>query len=357
MTTNAKWLTGIVVGLVLFVGLLVWMASRRGEEVTVTTREELASAERTSGPPFPTGIKYEVLRDEPYGVNLKWGVYYDVLVSGDVTVKNVDSLLRLLCFQITRRPGFDDARRRRDVWVAAYISREHFEADCGQWFALLTLFREGKGDSGYEGEHTQPSFSVNARQLKYLHAKPEVRFGLSQVQRKEAYKAIWDLEGRADKEAELQVPGDVTKALRIGQRLPLTKETKLSSTLPPADRPLGALAAWVETVGKIPAGATVNVIRRIAHKGGIWYYVEATTGTGAMRTEYGSGYIHSAWLYLRIPDDIALALRKRRDRIEDALTEKYRKETADKYGITVEQLQKIGEEGSEKDWPQSWAYD
>jgi len=349
MTTDAKWLTGIFLGLACFVGLLVSMASKHDRGAPTPVSPESAVREKgETEPSFPVNMPYQVLRDQTYGGGVvKVGIYYDVLVSGEVTGKNLEALLRKLYSHIKERPAFKHASCQKEFFVAAYASREHFEAGWAQWIALLTRFTQWGQD--------KPNVSINSRQMKYLYAKPEVRFGLSEARRKEAYKAIWDLEGRADHEVDLEAPLDLTEGLRIGQSVTLTKETPFSSTLAP-NAPLEAVLAWSDAVGKIPPGTTIKVLRRIGHKDDLWYYVEATAGIGAMRTEYGPGYMMRTWLYGSMPDDVASGLLERRGRIGDVLLEKYRKETADKYGITLEQLEQIGDEGYKKDWPASSTY-
>jgi len=349
--TDARWLAGAFAGLALIVGLFLWAAqSRQAEDPKASVATRDSGSHTKPVPPVPTGLKYVVLRDDTDVIAWKRGRYLDVLVSGDITEENLESLLRQLYSRTMARPAFGETSRLREVMLAAYASREHFDGQQGQWIAFLRLRREADWNRNYKGEDTQPSFMLNWRQMKYLHAKPDVRFGLSEALRKEANKAIWDLEARASNEAGKLRP--FCECLRIGQRITLAKPRGLYGTLPPTTLS-ASWDAWQKAGETLPAGTTIRVTRRMVHKEYLWYYVQATRGRGAMRTDYGSGYMKAVWIDWAIPQEVKNNMLMKQGQMEDALTEKYRKEVAQKHGITVEQLKEIGNEGFEKDWPAS----
>ncbi|MBA7667127.1 hypothetical protein ES703_75212 [subsurface metagenome] len=283
-------------------------------------------------PEKPVMPNYKVLDQDIYDAPVKAQIVLNVLVWGEISETGLRALLNTLYSSAKAKRGFKYHKSPTNIYIYAFTSKERAESGMGQWVAMLAL---SYGDA-------KPSISINNRQIAQLGAKPEEKFGLSEVTRKQIWSEIVKAEDRATKEAEERYPFSPSQSLRAGQTFRLTKETPLMPELEPAD-PMEAIGR----MRKLPPRTTIKVLKVAIKRQTPWYFVEARSSS---RTLLGKGWINSIAL---IGQDQSAARKRIEEQIdlERKLNDKYKNELAKKYGLTLEQLKEIALEGVTKDWP------
>ena len=274
---------------------------------------------------------YVILDEEVYDAPIKTQVTLRLLVSGHITDDGLRNLLSKLYSEVHNRRGFKYHSNPTHIFIYAYTDKERAESGI-QWIAMLS--KVGEGD--------KPKISVKDSQIKGLLAKPEIKFGLSENQRKQIWKEIIMAEDRASQEAEARYPLEPWSSLSVGQELRLTKETALMPELEPSD----AMEA-IKRIRRLSPRTTIKVLRVAKKHRTPWYFVRATSESGI---NLGSGWINSIALFGQVKVDLKQQLDKQ-GKLQNTLKEKYEAEVVQKHGITPKQLTQIAIEGTEKDWP------
>jgi len=189
----------------------------------------------------------------------------------------------------------------------------------------------GNGENKKGGQEQQPSQDQKQSQIENI--------GLSEKKQKQIFFEVVQAEDRATKDAIERYPTPYTDHLQIGQEYQLSEETPLMPELEPTD-PLAALQAMEQ----IPVGTTIKIIKTAMRKNEInpWYNVEAEG--------IGYGWINSIALIGQFEEAEQQQFNNQID-FEETLAEKYKKELAEEYNLTDEQLKKISVEGITKHWP------
>lgn len=143
-----------------------------------------------------TLLDYTVLdeiQDESPGKAL---VSMDILVSEYATDAELTDLLLHMHGELTRRSGFQYHDHPTVIAIYAYPTREHAESGMGQWVAMVTT------------GPTHPEPDVAIKSYRDTSREEDVRFDLSEQQRKDVFKAIVRAEDRGQREAESEIPDD-----------------------------------------------------------------------------------------------------------------------------------------------------
>ena len=221
------------------------------------------------------------------------------------------------------------------IWFAVYIANiaeKKIDPDSSQQtqktLSQTKQPREIPSDTG--------KASSKESKLKIVDKLPEEK-------RKEIFQWIVKAEDKAHKKASDQYPIDPTQSFRVGQKLQLSKATPLMPELNPAD-PMAAL----QKMRSLPTRSRISVIGIATKNNTPWYLVEATS---ASNSPLGKGWINSMALMGQAKADPKEQIKKQGE-CENDLLVKYRKEIAEKYGITLEQLKAIEVEAWRKNWPE-----
>jgi len=159
--------------------------------------------EPTNGPPN-TGqlpqqktslLSFNLLKDSSYEDAGTAKVIWAILVPSDVTRESLTNLLTDLYSQAQSKK-FKQHPAATVIDIKAYMSRQHAESGMGQWVSWMSK----------SGGQSQPSLSLDERQINQLGKKAEEKFGLSEAKRKEIWEDTIHAEDRANKEAEQKYP-------------------------------------------------------------------------------------------------------------------------------------------------------
>lgn len=253
------------------------------------------------------------------------------LLSGKITEDGLKALLKKLYDSAMATRGFTCYDRPTNVFIYLYTSRENAEGG-STWIAMLSKsFGEDK-----------PTISIKPEQMAQLGKKPEVKFGLQEGKIRAIFREIVSAEDVAAQQAEARFPLEPASHLKVGQSVRFSKETPLMPELEPAD-PMAALSK----IRRLPPGTRIEIAQVATKQGTPWYAVKVFDGSGAV---VDTGWVNSVALMGQFRVDDKAKLRKQAE-YEQELKEKYLKQIAKKHGLTVKQLQEIGDEGISEDWP------
>ena len=140
--------------------------------------------------------EYTVLDEDVYDAPVKTQVTLKLLVSGEISKSGLTALLNDLYAKTRVRSGFKYHDHPTNIFINAYISKEHAESGMGQWVAMLAKSYDDK----------EPEISINEQQLKQLKARPEEKFGLPEEKSRLIFAEIVKAEDRAEKEADKKYP-------------------------------------------------------------------------------------------------------------------------------------------------------
>ena len=140
---------------------------------------------------------YTIVDRDIYDAPVKTQITLSAVISGKITKEGLEQLLQNL---------YDEANATRDfnyhggkpthVFVYLYQSKEHFESGIGQHIAMLSK----AGDSALIDTH------IKTELIAKLNAIPEVKYGLSEEERKEVFISIIFAEENARIESEKLYP-------------------------------------------------------------------------------------------------------------------------------------------------------
>lgn len=140
---------------------------------------------------------YKVLHEEVYDVPAKTQVTLSILVSGTITAPGLKALLRQQYDKIKKRRGFKYHPSPTFIAIYAYTSEDHYRSSLGwRWIGMLDQV----------STETQPWIDLKEKAIEYLGAKPEVKYGLTEEQRRQVLKETVEVEDRATREADAAYP-------------------------------------------------------------------------------------------------------------------------------------------------------
>ena len=177
---------------------------------------------QTDGKPRIQEIPHTVLSDDVTEGPGKTQVIQNLLVKPDITERDLRHLLIGRYEEASKRTGFRFHDHPTVVGVYAYPSREHAESGMGQWLGMLIK----------SPNEAAPRITVH--DSVGTPSVEELRFGLSEGQRRDVFKQIVLAEDRGQKEAERKHPTDVIKQASVVSELSkankeaLAKELKLT---------------------------------------------------------------------------------------------------------------------------------
>lgn len=154
-------------------------------------------------------IEYVILKEDVVDSPAKTQVALEALVSGEISEPSLRTLLDQLYSSASAKKGFKYHKSPTNIYIYLYTSEERAESGMGQWIAMLQ-----KAPSA-----TDPTISINERQIAQIGAEPEERFGLSEEERKEIWKELVLIEDRAMEEAIERYPQDLEKQIEMERRL------------------------------------------------------------------------------------------------------------------------------------------
>jgi hypothetical protein len=194
----------LLLGAVLIGGILYSKRSRQARPMVATQTEVPPPSDQVEGrnPPranvAPTEVlpAFEVLNDEPSEMVGKAQIAQDILLKGIATKDQLTALLHHLFDQAMQRTGFRFRTHPNAVYICVFESHEHYHGSYS-WLARLA-YNENAGDE-------VPHIDICEPALEAL-GHPEVKFGLTEKQRKEIFWELVVLEDRARQEAEALYP-------------------------------------------------------------------------------------------------------------------------------------------------------
>jgi len=143
----------------------------------------------------PAALNYQILDEETSDTPIKTQVVLKLLVSGEITQDGLRKLLGDSYREIVARTGFQYHESPTNVYVYAYTSEERAESG-DLWIAMLN---KNHSDSN-------PTISVNQRQLAFLDQESEIRFGLTEEQRAAVFKKMVHAEDQSAARAMAKYP-------------------------------------------------------------------------------------------------------------------------------------------------------
>lgn len=143
-------------------------------------------------------LNHTILKEEVYDAPIKTQVALKILISDTaITKQKVRELLTSLYDKTIKRTGFKYHSNPTNIFIYVYTSKE--KAESGDlWIGMIWK-------SYYD---TQPKIRISDTQLNSLTLKPVKKFGLSESIRREIYYKSFEIEDRADKEANIIYPLD-----------------------------------------------------------------------------------------------------------------------------------------------------
>ena len=175
------------------------------------TALRLSACSRTTEPDHsaPGQITYEVVTDEAYDSLIKSQVTQHLLIAGELSEHTIRSFLNTQYQHVMRRTGFKYHEYPTNVYIYCYDSEENARNQSGQWVAMLS---KDKSD-------VEPETQIREEYLALRDEAPAIAYGLSEAQRREAYRALGLAEARAFIEAERRYPEDVKKRIALDGEL------------------------------------------------------------------------------------------------------------------------------------------
>lgn len=193
-SSGCALLFAIVAGVAL-VGYIASLTSGGGSTSDPSPRPS-AQEDKPQLPQQKTSLpSFTLLKDGSYEKANTAKVIWAILVPSDVTKESLTNLLHNLYSQAQSRK-FKEHAGATVIDIKAYMTRQHFESGMGQWIGWMSK----------SGGQSQPSLSLDDRQINQLGMKAEEKFGLPEDKRKEIWQEAVRAEDRANKEAEQMYP-------------------------------------------------------------------------------------------------------------------------------------------------------
>ena len=197
------------------------------QEVVSPTKQ--VSSTKSDDTPMPAdtiqpvygGLEYILHNDRSYSDAGTFKVMWDILIDPErkeITEYNLEELLNHLYQEAYVLVPEDD--RPKVIAVYVYTSEEYLLTG-GQWIGMANK----------SGVASEPSISINERQLENLYAVPEEKLGFTEDERIQIWNDIVHAEDRATAEADTAYPDmdPVDEYLDLLEELELKYKTELAN--------------------------------------------------------------------------------------------------------------------------------
>jgi len=152
-------------------------------------------------------MDYEIIEEDLHEGGIKAQVVLKVLVSGNITKRHLEKLLRLLYDAQKDRTDFKAWDRPTHIFIYAYT--DHDRAETGYaWIGMLD-----KVGSSPE------KIKIKEDLIAQLSRPSTMQFGLSEEERIRVYQDYYRLEGEAIKKAERQYPIKSTNSVATNREM------------------------------------------------------------------------------------------------------------------------------------------
>lgn len=156
---------------------------------------QLSSEQQLGGP--PSNVSYTVVDETVYDKPIKTQIEQHLLASGVPTSTQLEAELLRRYRAARERRGFRYHNPPTNIYIYIYGSKEQARARQGLWIGMIARGPLDRSD---------PKPVIDGGRLSALSTVPEERFGLSEDERRAAFKATVAAEDRATNEAMEQVP-------------------------------------------------------------------------------------------------------------------------------------------------------
>lgn len=184
---NSNLRTGcgcLLVILIASIAISAFVVNREGE---TASESPTASGGREHGVVLP---RYKIVKEETQDTPGKTQAEIHAVVSEQVTEQSVRDLLGVLYKRAHDTQGFSYGTGEPEhIYVYVYTSHAHYASGMGQWIAMR--IRPGK--------EAQVQTRIRTDLIEQMGTPPEVRFGLTESERKKVYALYVNAEDRADK--------------------------------------------------------------------------------------------------------------------------------------------------------------
>lgn len=162
--------------------------------VSIATEEETTTAPTKSVVNLPA---YEIWKQDKYDAPIKTQLTIEAVVSGEITEQSLKNLLQELYSKANATRGFKyHGGKPTHIFIYLHPTKAHAEAGMGQWLAMLSKVGDG----------APIETKVRTERVESLRVAPEEKFGLTEGERKEIFKAIVLAEDKATADAERLYP-------------------------------------------------------------------------------------------------------------------------------------------------------
>lgn len=138
--------------------------------------------------------KYTVLSKQTEDVLIKTQVRIDILLRGKYTKGEIGKLLKKIYGKYAKSTGYRYRRHPTNIYVYAFISKEHYKSGSGQWIAMLDKNRDDEF----------PNIRFNKLQIEQLDSMPKQKFAVSERKRKKIFKEMVKAEDKAYEESKIK---------------------------------------------------------------------------------------------------------------------------------------------------------
>jgi len=182
---------------VILILVLILMGCKNSQQQnTLGNQEEQKSSTKTKPPEVPM-LTYEVVDKDRYDAPIKTQIELHAVVSGKITESNLNQLLQKLYYEANSTRDFKyHGGKPTHVFIYLYTSKDHFRSGMGQWIVMLSKI----------GEDSNVDIRVRKELITQLNEKPEIKDSLTEIKRKEIFRAIVLAEDRADADAQRMYP-------------------------------------------------------------------------------------------------------------------------------------------------------
>jgi hypothetical protein len=213
-------------------------------------------------------VKYEIYKKDIHDIPIKTHAVVYVIVFDNITQQALDELLDYLYATENRQSGFRYRASLSHISIYLYTSAEH--ADSGsQWIAMLSK-------SGIDGE-IKKTFKED--QIERLNMPDEVKFDLTETERKNIWKKIVLAERQTAREADEYYPIDPSSSEQFGQTLTIERRIPLMPSLG-IPSSLEDFSSSVNEVIQLQPGTSLLVTQTQNVRNTTWYLVEARMPKG-----------------------------------------------------------------------------
>jgi len=164
--------------------------------------------------------QFSVVDQETVDTAVKTQVEKHLLVTGDgISADSAEALLRSQFASVMKQGSFKHHNPPTNVYIYIYDSEEKARAGQGLWLAMLQM---GPLDKGV------PKITVREERIAALGEEPEMKFGLTEAQRRQAFKGIAAAEQRAMDDAIAREPNNFNLQIELETKLREENKSRLA---------------------------------------------------------------------------------------------------------------------------------